>query len=157
MRHSTVIAFSFMLSLIVGASLAIPLFARAFEYPIATPGLWEVTYRTQTPGQSDPAIAKWQCITEEQVDDPWSAFGLPPAPDIACKKKSYAKNGRSISWKDTCTGPNVKITRQGSIRFDTMLHYTGKIRVDGEVIGYPIANKYEVVGVHRAACTSPED
>ncbi|HTT74632.1 MAG TPA: DUF3617 family protein [Candidatus Binataceae bacterium] len=144
------------LSLIVVASLASPVRGERVEFK-ATPGLWKVTYRTQVTGEPDPAIVKWRCVSEEQMDDPGTAFGKPAAPNGHCTRTSYSQTSKSISWKYACTGASAKLNSHGSITFDTRLHYTGKIKVEGTVMGYPIANTIAVEGVHRAACTSPED
>jgi uncharacterized protein DUF3617 len=158
MRQSTVTVFSAVLALIITASFANPVRAAEHEYLKATPGLWKVNYRTQAPGQPDPAIVKWRCVGgEEQLDDPWSAFVQPPAPHETCKRISYSETSKSISWKSACTSDAAKLNTEGLIRFDTTLHYTGEIKVDGEVMGYPIANTVAVEGIYRAACTTPDD
>jgi len=156
MRQLIIPIFSAMLSLIVVASLANPVRAELFEFK-ATPGLWKVTYRTQAAGQPDPAVIKWRCVSDEQMEDPWSAFVKPLGPNETCKRTAYRQTSKSISWKSTCTSDAAKVNTQGSVTFDTTLHYTGEIKVEGEVMGYPIANAVMVEGVHRAACTSPED
>jgi hypothetical protein len=156
MRQSIIAVLSVLLSLIVVASLANPARCELYEFK-ATPGLWKTTYRSQIAGQPDPAIVKWRCVSDEQIDDPWSAFAQPPAPPKTCKRTSYSQTSNSISWKYSCIEPAAMLNSQGSIRFDTTLHYSGEIKVEGVVMGYPIANTIAVEGVHRAACTSPDD
>jgi hypothetical protein len=154
MRQSTIT----IISIAIAAAMASPVRASEHDYLKATPGLWIVTYRTQAPGQPGPAIVKWRCVGGElQLDDAWSAFVQPPAPHETCKRISYSETSKSISWKSTCTSDTAKLNTEGSIRFDTTLHYTGVIKVEGEVMDYPITNTVAVEGVHRAACTTPDD
>lgn len=91
------------------------------------------------------------------MDDPSTAFGMPPAQHAVCKRTAYTQTSKKISWRYTCTSDAATLHSEGSITFDTPLHYAGKINVEGVVMGYPITNAIEVEGVHRAACTSPED
>jgi hypothetical protein len=138
--------------LAVAVALACPVRASERDELEATPGLWKVTYHTQ----ADPMIVKWRCISDEQIDDPWSAFAQ-LSPNKSCKRTSYTQTSKNISWKYTCTDATETVNSQGSITFDTRLHYSGVVKVDGVVMGYPIANTVAVEGVHRAACTSPDD
>jgi hypothetical protein len=154
MRQSTIA----MLSIAIAAAMANPVRASEHDYLKATPGLWKVTYRTQAAGQPDPAIVEWRCVGGElQLDDPWSSFVQPPAPHETCKRISYSETSKSISWKYNCTSDTATLNSQGSIKFDTTLHYTGEIKVDGNLMGYPVSNTVAVEGVHRAACTTPDD
>jgi hypothetical protein len=154
MRQSTIA----MISIAIAAAMATSVRASEHDYLKATPGLWKVIYRTQAAGQPDPAIVKWRCVGGElQLDDPWSAFVQPPAPHETCKRISYSETSKSISWKYACISDTAKLNSEGSIRFDTTLHYTGEIKVDGDLMGYPVANTVTVEGIHRAACTTPDD
>jgi hypothetical protein len=146
-----------VIALAVGAALAYPVRANESDDLKATPGLWKVTYRTQPAGQPDPAVVKWQCVSEKQMDDPATAFAMPPTLQATCKRTDYSQTSKMISWRHSCVSNSGTLHSEGSIAFDTPLHYAGKINIEGVVMGYPIANTIEVEGVHRAACTSPED
>jgi hypothetical protein len=124
---------------------------------IATPGLWKITYRTRINGQPDPVILKWRCVSEEQMEDPASVFAKPAAAHGSCQRTSYTQTGTTARWQYHCASGTTSLDSQGVIKFDTPLHYTGEIKLDGVVMGYPIQNVVTVEGVHRAACTSPED
>jgi hypothetical protein len=144
-------------SMIVAAILSSPLRASERDDLRATPGLWKITYRTSVSGQPDPTTFKWKCISEEQMDDPSTAFALPQALHAVCKRTFYTQTSKKISWRYTCSSDTATLHSQGSIAFDTPLHYIGKIKLEGVAMGYPIENVLAVEGVHRAACTSPED
>ena len=123
----------------------------------ATPGLWKITYRTQINGQPDPIVFKWRCVSEEQMDDPAAVFAKPAAANATCKQTSYKQTSTTVDWRYHCTTMTTILDTQGAIKFDTPLHYTGEIKVNGVAMGYPIENAIAVEGEHHAACTSPED
>jgi uncharacterized membrane protein len=145
------------------AAVAIPLCAGAASAAAehqelkATPGLWKITYRVRVSGQPDPVILKWRCVSEEQMDDPASAFARPLADQGTCQRSGYTQNSASMSWKYHCSSQDTILDSRGAIKFDTPLHYTGQVKISGMAMGFPIANVIAIEGDHRAACTSPED
>ena len=146
-----------LLALIIGLTLFAPARAAERDSLKATPGLWKITYHTTVSGQPDPITVKWRCISEEQMDDPSAAFARPAPLHAVCKRTAYSETTKSINWRYTCSSDTATLNSQGSITFDTPQHYTGQIKLDGVVMGYPMQNVVAVEGVHRAACTSPED
>ncbi|MGA2410179.1 MAG: DUF3617 family protein [Candidatus Binataceae bacterium] len=147
-----------LIALAVAAALFTPVRAAERDELKATPGLWKNVYRTQASGQPDPITVRWRCISEEQMDNPSVAFGMPmAAPPPACKRTAYSENSKSLSWRYTCVSGETTLNSQGLIAFDKPQHYTGEIKLDGVAMGYPIQNVIEVEGFHRAACTDPED
>jgi len=153
MRQSIAI----VLVLTVAATLSSPTRAAERNELKAAPGLWKTVYRASAAGQPDPVTLKWRCISEEQMDDPSTAFAMPPALHATCKRTAYTQTSEKISWRSICASASATLHSDGSITFDTPLHYAGKISLEGVVMGYPIADAIEVEGDHRAACTSPED
>ena len=78
-------------------------------------GKWEVTTQMQMPGLQLPPMTRNQCVTKAQQDDPAST--LPsgsPDPQAKCKTSDYHRDGKTITWKLTCTG-SQPMTGQGSI------------------------------------------
>jgi Protein of unknown function (DUF3617) len=144
-------------ALIIGAILSAPAHASEHQSLKATPGLWKITYRTNVSGQSDPTLVRWRCISEEQMDNPAAAFAEPRFLHAACKRTAYSETSKSIKWRYTCTSETAILNSQGSITFDKPQHYTGEVKLDGVVMGYPMQNIVTLEGAHRAACTSPED
>ena len=153
MRQSIAI----VLVLSAAAALSSPTHAAERTELKASPGLWKTVYRTSAASQPDPITFKWRCISEEQMDDPATAFAIPQSLHATCKQTAYSQTSKKITWRYACTSDTATLHSDGSITFDTPLHYAGKINVEGVVMGYPITNAIEVEGVHRAACTSPED
>jgi Protein of unknown function (DUF3617) len=123
----------------------------------ATPGLWKITYRVRIDGKPDPAILKWRCVSEEEMEDPALVFARPALVQGTCTRTSYRQTATAINWKYHCVSGPANLNTEGAINFDTHLHYTGHLRINGVVMGYPVQNVIAVEGEHRAACTSPED
>jgi hypothetical protein len=153
MLRSTAAVLSVMIVLTLGVTAS----AGESNELRASPGLWKTVYRTQVGGLSDPATFKWRCISEEQMDDPATAFAKPATVPGSCTRTGYTQTKTSINWQYHCVSGATILDSRGAIKFDTPLHYTGAVKVSGVVMGYPIEEVVAVEGEHRAACTSPED
>jgi len=139
--------------LLIGGLTFMPT-ARADEFE-AMPGLWKTTLRTGQSSPSDPPQVQWHCVDEGA--DPWIAFArLPVLPHEACQRKGFVRTDTSLKWRLDCTG-GFTISNQGSLVFDSARHYTGKVKLTGTVMGYPVAEVLRVEGERRAACTNPQD
>lgn len=91
------------------------------------------------------------------MDDPATAFARPALMHGSCKLSHYAQTDTTVNWQYHCDSGSAALDSTGAIKFDTRLHYTGEVKINGVVMGYPVENVLAVEGVHRAACTSPED
>jgi hypothetical protein len=120
----------------------------------AMPGLWKTTLRSW-PAEKDPTHVQWRCVDEGA--DPWVAFArLPVMPHEICTRKGFVRTDTSLKWRLDCTG-DVNVSNHGFLVFDGAKHYSGKVRLTGTVVGYPVEQEIRVEGTRRAACTSPQD
>jgi hypothetical protein len=119
------------------------------------PGLWKTTSQIEGGGPSVQTQIKWHCVDED--DDPWIAFvHLQVSPQASCKRVGFSKTSDSLKWRLECSGA-FAIINEGSLIFNTPLHYSGKVKLTGTMMGYPIEQTIDITGEHRAACTSPSD
>ncbi len=119
------------------------------------PGLWKTTYQIENASPVVSAQIKWHCVDED--DDPWVAFiHLDVLPQESCKRVGFSRTSSTLKWQLQCTGA-FAITNEGAIAFDSPLHYSGKVKLTGMMMGYPIDETIHVEGEHRAACTSASD
>jgi hypothetical protein len=145
-------------TLIVAAAAAILLLlvstVRAEEFK-ALPGLWKTTSQIENATSVVSAQIKWHCVDED--DDPWIAFAhLDVLPQESCKRVGFSRTSTSLKWSLDCTGA-FAMTNEGSVVFDGAQHYSGKVKLTGTMMGYPIDETIHVEGEHRAACTSAAD
>jgi hypothetical protein len=143
------------------ASMLLPATAQADEF-LALPGLWKTTYEIEGVGSGprEPRVV-WHCVYEEA--DPWVSFAqLQDLPGMTCSRNSLQRNSTSLKWKTQCRGPGPDavadvIEASGAIVFDSPQHYTGWVKFNGTLMGYPLQSSSKVEGSRKAACTSPTD
>ena len=103
----------------------------------AEPGLWQLTSRNASDGQTQPASSATHCIKPNDVAaDNWVVLLDPAASDPTCNRTDLHESSNSIEWKFVCGGP-ASWSRQGSIRFDSSRHYNGTISTRGKIAGNP--------------------
>jgi hypothetical protein len=150
MNRSIAKTFAVMLALSGAAT------AHADEFG-APPGLWKTTLQILSPGNTEPTAPKveWHCVDEDA--DPWIDFArLPETPPDACERRSFERTATTLQWEYSCRTPGL-ITSRGRLVFDAPQHYSGRITLDGEMLGYPLHSVTAVTGERLAACTSPKD
>jgi hypothetical protein len=129
---------------------------------LALPGLWQTTYELEDArAEGGPAKVFWHCVDEEA--DPWAAFAqLQDVPGMSCSRTSLQRNSTSLKWKAQCRGPGPEgvanvVEMSGAIVFDSAQHYTGWVKFNGILMGYPLRSGAKIEGARKAACTSPSD
>lgn len=131
-----------------------PVTAQADEFK-AMPGLWKTILRAHNADKATPSHVQWQCVIEDE--NPFIAFArLPLVAHETCARKTFTRRSTSLQWRLDCTG-GFTLTNEGSLNFDSAKHYTGTVKLNGMVMGYPIDEVLSVEGWHKAACTSPQD
>ena len=126
---------------------------------VALPGLWKTTSAVR--GASDPLRSVWHCVDEGA--DPWVSYAqIRDLPGMVCSRTSLQRDSTSLKWRMQCHGAGLEESRdsinsEGAVIFDSAQHYTGWIRINGLLMGYPVDNTVDIDGSRQAACTSPED
>ena len=122
----------------------------------AQPGQWEVAMTQQRAGQPPATRTQTRCITQQEIDSLADKFAKPPvSAQETCKQTSFKETVNSIDWKMDCTG-QITMTNQGSIKFDTLTHYTGSIKMNGVVKGNAVERVVTMEGHRVGECTGKE-
>jgi hypothetical protein len=143
------------------AGMLVCVCAHADEF-LALGGLWKTTYETDGTGAGpgEPKVI-WHCVDEEA--DPWESYArLHDLPGMTCSRTSLQRNSTSLKWKMDCRGPGPDavadgVEVSGAIVFDSPQHYTGWVKFNGTLLGYPLHSSSKMDGLRKAACTSPSD
>ena len=68
-----------------------------------------------------------------------------------CQRTSFRETSSAVDWKYECTG-KFSISRSGSIKFDTASHYTGILKMTGNMMGQMIDESSIMEGTRLGAC-----
>jgi len=131
------------------AVLLLPVVCAADDF-MALPGLW----KTSSQSEAEPQVL-WHCVDEDA--DPWAAFAqFPDEAGMSCARPTQERTSTSLTWKIECKGAEA-VTSEGSIVFDSPLHYTGSVRLTRTIVSGPVQSITQIEGKRYAACTSPRD
>lgn len=76
--------------------------------PNMTPGLWEITMKSEIQGMPGgmgmPATTMTQCVKPADVQDSKRTV---PQQDPKCEMKDYKLQGNTASWRFECKGPEA--------------------------------------------------
>lgn len=76
--------------------------------PNMTPGLWEITVKSEIQGMPGgmgmPATTMTQCVKPADVQDGKRTV---PQQDPKCEMKDYKMQGNTASWRFECKGPEA--------------------------------------------------
>lgn len=125
---------------------------------IAQPGMWRATVQLERNGQMMAPESHDHCATAKEMHDDWSNISKSPmrnSPEETCKRTKFAQTSNSIQWSVECTG-RMKMAGDGSILFDSPQHYTGTIKMAGDMMGHPVNNVVHLEGRRIGACTGKE-
>lgn len=123
--------------------------------PMMQPGLWEIAVTMQLAGMpmAMPPQTIKKCITAAEAQKAESSVMQPqgrPGSKENCKMSNFTHNGRTMSWKGTCTG-DADMTFTGSMTFDSPDHYTGNMDIQGTFSGQPMQMSESMDGRRIAA------
>ena len=125
------------------------------------PGLWKITVTSHGASKhggatAQPTRTRTHCITQKEIDN--FANKLAEAqqarhtPDENCQRTSFHETSSAVDWKYACTG-KFTMTSEGSIKFDSPSHYTGSLKMNGNLMGRAIDNSSTMEGTRVGACT----
>ena len=85
--------------------------------PNMTPGLWEITVKSEIQGMPGgmgmPATTMTQCVKPADVQDGKRTV---PQQDPKCEMKDYKLQGNTASWRFECKGPEA-MSGSGSMTY----------------------------------------
>ncbi len=145
---------SISIGLVTAAALTVASTLYAGKINVKT-GLWKTTTTTVRNGQSMPPRTQTRCVTQKDLDDISKVFSQQRASDAQCKRSDFTETGNSLHWKYECTG-QFQLVSEGSLKFASPTHYSGKVVTKGSVMGHEIDNQVEMVGERVGACTGTE-
>ena len=104
-------------------------------------------------GQPPAKRNQTRCITQTEIDGLAEKFAKPPAttPQETCKQTNFQETSNSIDWKMECTGQTT-MSNEGSIKFDKLTHYSGTIKMRGNVKGTPVDRSVTMEGHRVGEC-----
>lgn len=109
--------------------------------PNMTPGMWEITTRTEMPGmpvQMPPQSIR-HCYRAEDLKESKDAL---PA-DKTCKIDGFRQEGNTVRWKMSCKGDEGPMSGSGEITYAGQ-SYGGTVAMAGKAGGqaFNVTQKY---------------
>lgn len=117
------------------------------------PGLWKITTRTQTRGETGPPQESSKCLTVEDTRDLATTFSpVSRTVNSTCAPIERTLAGTHLSWRITCKGQiNMELT--GEFNFDSPRHYSATLRSKAEMVGVPMIDSESTLeGKWVSAC-----
>jgi hypothetical protein len=138
-------AFGIVLAVVAQALIA---YADGIE-----PGLWKITTKTQTRGETGPSQESSKCLTSEDTRDLATTFSpVSRTVNSTCAPIERTLTGTRLSWRITCKGQiNMELT--GEFNFDSPRHYSATLHSKAEMVGVPmIDSETTLEGKWVSAC-----
>jgi len=138
-------AFGIVFAVVAQASIA---YADGIE-----PGLWKITTKTQTRGETGPPQESSKCLTTENTRDLAITFSpVSRTVNSTCAPIERTLTGTRLNWRITCKGQiNMELT--GEFNFDSPRHYSATLRSNAEMAGVPmIDSETTLEGKWVSAC-----
>jgi len=117
------------------------------------PGLWKITTRTQSRGETGLPHESSKCLTPEDTRDLATTFSpISRTVNSTCAPIERTLTGTRLSWRLTCKGQlDTELT--GEFNFDNPRHYTATLRSKAEMAGIPMVDSESTLeGVWVSAC-----
>ena len=97
------------------------------------------------------------CVTQKEIDEFANRLSQPSqhSPEENCRRTSFHESATAVDWKYECTG-KFTMNSEGSIKFDNPSHYTGNVKMTGNVMGQAIDNSAMMEGRRIGECTGKE-
>jgi hypothetical protein len=117
------------------------------------PGLWKTSVTAHHGATSVPPQIRTHCVTQKDIDDFTAGLMLQSqtTANENCERTSFHRSATEVDWKYECTG-RFTVTREGSIKFDAASHYTGVLKMTGNLMGQTIDESSIMEGTRVGDC-----